>query len=317
MSTKKETKVMSAFNYIVPLCLLLFAGCSQEDLDRDSASKEIQLGIDGIATDATNTRAAIDQWSNTTVSVAYAYGEYTLFDKALTVTVANDQGKHVKTGMEYPPDDTPVSFVGYHPAKDPNELGIVGYNLSAGNQDIMLSNALSGTESYPILASDPLKFQHQLTRFTFLMKCQSGSNYPETVHGVRASNASNKLMTYLHINLNSRQLNYSFPGQVTSSISEGAVVPEFNASADALKFDLMLQPKIPITFEVITLTDIKQITIVDSNALWQQLLDYGGEAGKQYTIWLWFSGVEILADGIAITSWIDVPNTYWATETWW
>lgn len=302
--------------YILPLCLLFCTGCNQEDTDVGSQSNEILLNVDGIASSdgvKAVTRAAVDQWDNTVVSIAYAYGT-ALFDRSLSVTLSGDQDKHVKTGMEYPFDETPVSFVGYHPASPPNEQGIVGYDLSAGDRDIMLSNALSGTQSGPI--NGTMQFEHQLTRFTFIMKCKSGASYPETVHGVRASaNSSDKLMTYVHINLNNRKLNFSFPGQVTSSIPEGAVVPAYNAPDNALLFDLMLQPEVPVKFEVITLTDIKQFSI-PSNTVWDQLLSGGGQAGKQYTVRLWFSGEEILADGISITPWAGVVDAY-SAGTWW
>lgn len=305
---------MNAFKYIVPLCLWVVAGCTQENIGEDTRSKEILLGIEKLTVDATGTRAAVDKWDNTVVSIAYAFGTPALFDRSLTVTLADDQDKHIQTGMEYPTDDTPAAFVGYHPAKTPNELGIVGYDLSAGDQDVMLSNTLSGKLTDRI--SDPMKFEHQLTRFTFIMKCKEGSSYPETVHGVRASaSGTDKLMTYAHINLGSRLLNFSFPGQVTSSIHEGAVVPESNAADSDLAFDLMLQPGIPVTFEVITLTDIKTFTITD-NEVWRNLLDNGGEAGKQYKIRLWFAGEEIMAGGILITDWVNVLNAYGA-GTWW
>jgi hypothetical protein len=264
------------------------------------------------------TRAAVDEWKNTTVSIAYAFGSSAVLDRALSVNIADDTGMRIHTGMEYPSDGvTPASFVGYHPAKAPNGQGIIGYDLSSGDLDVMLSNKLEGTQAVPI--SDPMKFEHQLTRFTFIMKCRAGESYPETVHGLRAiANSATKLMTYININLNNGGMNFSFPGQITSNIPDGAVVPESTAQDDVLTFNLMLQPDVPVTFEVITLTDVKQIIIPPgTNTLWDALLADGGEAGKQYTVRLWFSGEGILAGGISVTPWSNVVTAYTGGGTWW
>jgi hypothetical protein len=314
MSIKKDRKIMRSLKYILPLCLLFATGCNQEDMGGETEPKEILLGIDGVSSGAkaVTTRAAIDKWDETVVSIAYAFGSPVLFDKALTVTIADDQVKHINTGMEYPADGNTASFVGYHPAKTPNEQGIVGYDLSAGDQDVMLSNMLSGVQSAPI--SNTMKFEHKLTRFTFIMKCLPNQSYPETVHGVRAiASTAEKLMTYINVNLNNGNLNFSFPGQVTSSIPEGAVVPQSSATDYALAFDLMLQPQVPVGFEIITLTDVKQFSASPELVT---LLGIGGEAGKQYTIRLWFSGEGIIADGISITPWTDVVTAA-SGGTWW
>jgi hypothetical protein len=355
---------MRSFKYIFLLCLSLAAGCVREDTVWEAETKEILLSIEGIAPGNTaetvagtpgktvravtgapdkavgavagapgnateaGTRAAVDEWKNTTVSIADAVESAVsaadpVFDKALTVNITdNDNGKYIHTGIAYPSDGiTPASVIGYHPAKTPNGQGIVSYDISGGDLDIMLSNKLTGTQGVPIVpATTPMKFEHQLTRFTFIMKCAPSQSYPETVHGLRATASAplvKKLMTYTSIDLNNGVVNFSVPGPVTSGFLEGAVVPQ---SGDPdLIFEIMLQPEVPVTFEVVTLTDVKQPIIPTSgtNSLWNSLLSNGGEAGKQYTVRLEFSGENILVNQITIESWDMTVVTAATGGTWW
>jgi hypothetical protein len=274
-------------------------------------TEEIRLSIDGIASGAPETRAVVDRWNDTPVSIAYeGVNGATSFSKALTVNIADEgfgSDKHINTGLVYPGGNAPVSFVGYHPAQTPNANGpgVVGYDLSAGTQDVMLSNTLTGSQLSQIAGT--MKFEHQLTRFTFLMNCKFGETYPETVHGVRAmANTSKPLMTYLYIDLNTRNLNFFLSGQVTNILPQGAVVPSYTGSS--LVFDLMIQPGVPVTFGIVTLTGVRTFTVTMPDTLWDTLLLNGGEAGKQYTIKLTFSGEEIVSQGISVTSWSSVVN---------
>ncbi len=301
---------MRTLKYIIPLCALLAAGCSQKEMAIPS-SGPIHLGIDRVGS-----RAAVDAWDNTTVGIAYAFGTPVLFNRALTVNVTDNNGEHINTGIEYPLDDRLASFVGYYPMKAPSTIGTVGYDITYADQDIMLSNVLDGQLSDQIPTNAKMVFEHKLTRFCFIMKCKPDAVYPETIHGIRAiPQTSKQLMSYVTLDLNSLKLIFSSPGEVKSSLPEGAVVPPSNASDTELAFDMMIQPGVPVKFEVLTLTGVKPVNISGS-AIWDTLVANGGEAGKKYEVRLSFSGEGIMSGGITVTPWTEVGNAY-TGGTWW
>lgn len=313
--------VMGKMKYIVVLCALLVAGCSQKEISEIPASRNIVLGVDGLAVDnSAKSRAAVDKWDNTTVGIAYVYAPATIYDRALTVNVTDDTGEHINTGMEYPLADTHVSFIGYHPAVAPSTTGDVTYNIQNGDVDVMMSNTLTGKLTGQI--TDKMVFEHQLARFVFKMKCAYGESYPEPVCGVsvsQSSYASESLKTYVMLDLNTGTPIYKIPGTVFNGSAEGQVVPqEQGTNFEPLTFDLMVQPGVPLDFKVVTLTETKTITISDpTNPLWKAINQTtGGIAGNQYTIELQFSGEGILKQNITVTPWLG-NETIKDGGVWW
>ena len=298
-------------NHIIPLCALLLAGCSSE---REIGKPSIVLGVDGLGQ---GTRAVVDGWDNTPVSVAYAFGaeDYT---KAFNATVVGTADKHVNTGMAYPAGDVPAHFVGYHPVEVPDAMGQVIYDISNGDVDLMLSNEISGTHSVPI--TDKLNFEHKLTRITFEMNCKAGSPaYPEPILGVFADNAvpTKSLMTRAKIDLNTRAVSFLIStNRVFAGGLDGKPVPP--AGSPPLVIDAMVQPDVPLKFTVLTLSGEQDITISNpTHAAWLQLINNGGEAGKRYVIKLSFSGIGILDfDGISVVDW-ETGASLGETGIWW
>lgn len=311
--------------HIIPLCALLLAGCANEkEIGSVTGDNRILLGVDGLGS-RESSRAPVDKWEDTPVSIAYVYAPATVFDRSITVSVTDDSGEHINTGMEYPIGGTAVSFIGYHPVATPSDMGDVNYDISKGDTDVMMSNKVSGTLSVPISSSDKLVFEHLLTRVTFLMICKQGESYPEPVNGISVNANSlyttDKLMTYVTLDLNSGTEIFKIPGTVFHGDAEGVQIPVDMGAGDAkpLVFDVMLQPGIPLDFRVVTLTDVKQITIDNDPAdLWKDLTEtYGGDAGKQYTVKLEFSGEGLIgAKGITVAPW-DGGSTVHSGGTWW
>jgi hypothetical protein len=276
-------------------------------------TRQIVLGVDGLSVSPNNeTRAAVDEWENTPVSVGYKFDvAQTEFDKSLTVTVEDagplateNDGQLIETGMEYPTDDSQVSFRGYYPVGTLNAIGAITYDISKGDVDVMLSNTASGSLNAPI--SDKLVFEHQLTRITFKLRCAQNKAYPEPVFGVRASAATIKpLMTAVTLELGSPMPPlFKISGDIFCGDYEGFVIPPFGP--DWYIVDMMVQPGVPLAFNIASLTGDRTITINgDANGYWAQLTSTGGLQGVQYTVQLEFSGETILAQQITATEWVE------------
>lgn len=262
-------------------------------------------------------RAAVDEWDNTLVSIAYVFAPSVWFDRALTVSVADNDGAYINTGMEYPLDYSAVSFIGYHPVAAPNAAGVVTYDISKGDVDVMMSNTVSGTLAAPI--TDKLVFEHKLTRVVFKLRCAPGQSYPEAVFGIRASSASltKSLSTAVSLDTEPVAVNFKIPGGVFRGSFDGFVIPLYGL--DPVVIDMMLQPGVPLAFNVVSLTGDRDIVVANaSDNYWHDLTTVGGEAGKQYTVNLSFSGVLILAQDISVDAWVEGNRNIGGNSgTWW
>lgn len=298
--------------------VMVLTGCTDNkelsDLQsQESKDRAIILNLNA----SDETRAAVDKWDNTPVSIGYVFAPATLFNRSLTVSVTDSiTGEHINTGMEYPLNHSPVSFIGYHPVAAPNAAGVVTYDISKGDVDVMMSNSVSGTDLAPI--TNKLVFKHKLTRVTFVLRCASGQSYPEPIFGIQVSSASTTktLSSAVTLDLEAETVNFKIPGSVFAGDLDGFVVPKDGNSPVVL--DFMLQPNIPLAFSVLSLTGGRDIIITGNLPDWDTLTKIGGDAGKKYTVVLSFSGVEILAQGITVTPWTSGnQNMGGNTVTWW
>jgi len=288
--------------------LALLGGCQRPLDDPRPDGGNIILGVSGLkpapaqAVDQTSTRAAVDAWDTTQVSVAYVFAPATIYDRSLTVSVMdNVNGQHVNTGMAYPADNSPVSFIGYYPVAAPSALGTVTYDISKGDVDVMMSNSVSGTLDAPI--TDKLDFSHRLTRITFKLNCATGQTYPEPIFGIRADpSTSTALLTAVMLDFQTETVNFRLPGSVFCGNVSGYVVPQ---SWDfPVVMDMMVQPDVPLDFSVVSLTAVRNINITsDPDGLWNTLTTVGGTEGMRYTVQLYFSGIGILAQDISAVPW--------------
>lgn len=304
---------MKIINFtVLALTAALLAGCANEELlSPPVTTHDIVLGVERLQEPkASETRTALDEWENTEVSVGYRFAaSQTEFDRSLTVTVEDsgsitgeNDGQHIETGMEYPTDNSLVSFRGYYPVAAPDAVGAITYDISKGDVDVMLSNTASGSLSAPI--SDKLVFEHQLTRITFRLRCAQNRAYPEPVFGIRASaSTATPLMTAVTLELESPlPPSFRISGNIFSGDLAGFVVPTFGADWHVI--DMMVQPDVPLEFNVASLTGDRAITInSDTSGYWAQLTSEGGKRGEQYTVQLEFSGEVILAQQITVTPW--------------
>lgn len=300
------------------VCLLGLAGCAEsDDMPRDN---RIVLSMQLPAVESAASRAPVDGWNETPVSVGYVIAPGTLFDRSLTIPVGdNAAGQHVNTGLAYPEDNSVVRFVGYHPVARPNAVGTVTYDISKGNHDVMISNSVSGSLGNTILSQGgKLVFEHMLTRVTFRLQCAPGQSYPEPIYGLHAmASGSKSLNTAVTFDLAAEELTFKITGMVFAGDIEGFVIPPFGIPPVVV--EMMLQPDVPLAFNVSSLTGDRNITnISDPDGHWAKLTTQGGERGKQYTVLLSFSGVVILAQDIAVTPWKETSGQYLGgAQTWW
>ena len=296
---------------IIPaFALLTFAlasvGCNDNKEPAMLQNRSIVLSVSGPTASAAASRAPVDGWDNTPVSVAYAFAPSVVFDRSLTVSVTDNAGEHINTGMEYPLSNSAVSFIGYHPVAAPNTIGVITYDISRGDVDVMMSNSVSGTLSNTIISQGTkLVFEHMLTRVTFRLQCAPGQYYPEPVFGMRASaSGTTPLNMMVSLSLEDEELLFKIPGVVFIGDPDGFVIPRFGTPV--LILDMMLQPDVPLAFDVVSLTGDRGISITaDPGGYWAALTTSGGERGKQYTVELAFSGEIILAQNITVSPWIS------------
>lgn len=312
------------YRVIIPAAAaLIFAlgGCTERDGESqlpNPQSREIILSMSGPPDFSTVTRAPVDSWNNTPVSIAYAFAPNTVFDRSLTVPVSDNDGQLVNTGLPYPEDNSVVTFIGYHPVAAPNAVGTVTYDLSKGNMDVMVSNSVSGSLDNKILdQGDKLVFEHILTRVTFRLQCAQGKSYPEPIYGLRASASGSKpLNMAVTFDLAVEDITFKISGVVFAGDIEGFVIPPFGASPVVV--EMMLQPGVPLSFIVASLTGDRNIAIAgDPDGYWTKLTTEGGERGKQYTVLLSFSGEIILAQDIAVIPWQAGIDNMGGAQTWW
>jgi hypothetical protein len=255
----------------------------------------VSLAVGQLAGGDVTTRAAIEAWSNTPVSLAYRTAS-TYNDYHVNVVVpANSSPQTIDTGLAYATDDTPLYIRGYHPVANMSG-GLVNFDLSKGDVDLMYSNEVSGKQSAPITA--PLLFKHRLTRLAFVLQCDVNKSYPKVVVGIRISDANTlkPILSKATLDLNSGTYTFSIPNAVigfSATNPDGFGVPP-NGSPEYI--DMMIVPNAPFVVSVIMSDNTEVIVPLDSS------LDdvTGGAEGKVYTVNLLFGGNTILAGKIDI-----------------
>jgi hypothetical protein len=302
--------------------LTALTGCIQDGgvTPPEPTDPSITLGVDlprREEKETGSTRAAVDEWDNTPVSIAYFFEPGVYYDRSLTVTVEDAGGQHIKTGMEYPSDQSIVSFRGYHPVQTPSETGTVSYDITGGDIDVMVSNPVEGKINNQI--TDKLRFEHQLTRVTFRLKCATNdTSYPEPVFGItaEASTTTKFLGTWVVLDLgSSTDPVFKSWGSVFSGDKNGFVVPAYQENPVVV--EMMVQPLVPLKFTVVSLTGFRDITVPIGNAIWNELTTVGGAKGYRYNVDLNFSGESIIAQGISMTPWADGGDLISGNQSWW
>lgn len=310
--------------YIVFLAALLFSGCISDNSELphpQSCVKSVTLPVQPLGTGG-ETRAAVDLWNGTTVSLAYRDVSENEYTKALDVVIETEADQVIDMGMEYPVDNSLFYVRGYHPAEKPQASGIVSFDISKGDVDMMWSQEVSGSQNDPIIdnAGKTLQFEHLLTRITFRMQCAPDQSYPARISAVcLEGHGSHSLRTRASLNLMTNTPLYQVPGMILAGFSSsGHPVP-----ADYepwLEIDAMIQPNIP--FDVYLLTSLDQTVRIDFTE-GAGNLDFfpvtGGAPGVRYVVNLKFSGSKILADGPTIVPWdaVNLPNQITGGNQWW
>lgn len=285
---------------------LLVAGCSkdsQADGGAVTTDARVLLSVNSLQKHG-GTRAAVDKWEDTEVGLAYRTTS-PLYTEHLTVTIETEADQVVDMGMEYPTDGTPVYVRGFHPSQAPQASGLVTYDVSKGDIDLMCSNEVSGTQTSTIISGgNKLQFKHLMTRLTFDLRCADGQTYPERIAGVLISGAvsTQKLRTYASLDLATGSVHYTIPGVVYVGHPDGYYIPASYETDIELVLDAIVQPGVPLSVTLITMSDEEKT--VAFNAL-STLTTTGGEAGKQYKIKLTFNGTSILGDVTSVTEWTD------------
>lgn len=305
--------------YAILPALLLFAACAGESDKPAPQGGPADVVLRVSALNGGATRAAIDKWNKTTISLAYHMGSTTYYAKNVNVVVKGENDQIVHMGMEYSSDASEDFFVrGYHPAAAPDAAGIVRYDISNGDVDLMCSNELSGNKNNPIIDEGKnLVFKHKLTRLTVRMSNAENQEYLEKIAAVIVTGnevAHSYLPTQAELDLQTGltgEVEFRGLGIIRAGYtSAGLIMPPHNAPVD---IDAMIAPDRPIKLYVLT-TDDSMIEISLAGTTLDFLETDGGQEGEQYVIRLMFHSVAPLGDASGIVTWETIRNN---PGDWW
>lgn len=310
--------------YILLFAAAAMAGCVSDNGECPNPRSEavaVTLPVESLGTEG-KTRAAVEQWNGTAVSLAYRGAAENEYTKTLGVVIETAADQVVDMGLEYPVDNSLFYVRGYHPVAVPQVSGVVSFDISKGDVDVMWSQEVSGSQTDPIIADDnkTLRFKHLLTRITFRMQCAQNQSYPARISAVCIEGHGNSVLrTHASLNLMTNTPLFQVPGMVLAGFSsDGHPVPADYETA--LEIDAMIQPGVP--FDVYLLTSLDESVSIDFNNGNGNLGFFataGGEAGKRYVVNLTFNGSKILADGPTIVEWdaVDLPEQVTGGNQWW
>jgi hypothetical protein len=314
---------MSTINYLsgFALLILLCSSCSgeQEPVLEENTAISLQVAPLGHqTTKASTTRAAIDEWEATPISMAYRFDPDVVYANKLDMDVPDNATPHLlDTGLDYASDRTHKVYLrGFYPQATPDEDGVVSYNLLTADTDVMMSNEVQGSLDDPFApATDPndiIKFDHLLTRLYFTFQCAAGSTYPKRVSGILIiPNTLTDPVAQIDLDLNTGTVAWRQAGMPFASFDGGLTVPP-NGAKPVPVLDVMFRPEVPFQIYVVN-TDSSQTPVTfTSNATDNgitTILANGGAAHTRYNIDLYFSGNAIIANNISIVDWITAPAT--------
>ncbi|MDR1003758.1 MAG: fimbrillin family protein [Prevotellaceae bacterium] len=309
--------------FVLPLFLCI--GCSGESPipSADAFDSNISLPIASL-NQGISTRAAIDEWNATPISVAYRFEPNLIYAGKLDVTIPDNTGVHLlDTGLDYPSTgggDDKVYLRGFYPQAVPDATtGIVEYDIKEGNVDVMLSDPVSGSKNDPLsgVAPDVMQFKHLLTRFKFTFKCQPGSNYPNRIAGVFITpKAVTAPIAGVQVDLQTGLPRFINPGAIYCTFEDGSIeVPSGGTPAAIL--DVMIRPNTSFNLGIVNDDDEMSVTTVTipaggAGSVNDIVNNTGGVQGVCYTIELLFSGAAISSGSITAHAWdggaLDITN---------
>jgi hypothetical protein len=170
----------------------LVAGCSKDGpQDGETARVPITLRVGEAPGFELSTRSPLEGWYNTSVWMAYgesasaANTSFIGFGRVLDGFVANNMTTF-RPLLFYPANGETIYLRGVYPREGITNLGANGeitgdrieYTIT-GQEDIMVSNTLSGSLDTPIPDDALLRYRHLLTRLSFTVR--STGVFPSTL----------------------------------------------------------------------------------------------------------------------------------------
>lgn len=309
---------------IFPALLLMVACSAKTELYYpEKEAVQISLPVASLSGSGASSRAAVDGWDATTVSLAYRQDPQTVYANNVNVVMQSDQDQIIHMGMQYPLDGSEFYVRGYYPAAAPDATGIVRYDISKGDVDVMSSDEVHGNQGAPIIASDANKllFKHKLARLTVKMMCAPGATYPEWISALFVTGNAGQpyLPTQAELDLSDGSVSFRAPGTIMAGYKSGGfAVPAYGTTAAVI--DAMVKPGSALGIQLLSTGDnVTDISLAGSTLAFLET-NVGGEAGKQYIINLSFSSTTILIDRIEIVDWGvggTMPNPPTGGDQWW
>jgi hypothetical protein len=299
--------------YFIPLltagifALLCLGSCTAADeADGFSGSHSVRLQVapptDGSNYTTSGTRAAVEQWNNTTVALAYHTGDASPYAQKVDLVIPAGSGTgsiSLETGLDYPSGTTPFYLRGYYPATTaPDAIGHVTYDLSAGDIDLMASQEMKGTRDAAKMVDtdggEVMKFRHLLTRVTFDLMAIEGQTITKKVAGIRIvpkAGSESLGMKYAVLDLSqsisATNPNFLTAGNIEHRSAAGYDIPAYDTSRGKQRIDLMFRPEVPFDVYVIYVKDGSDVAVkADFSASTEltTLCSGGGAAGTRYLI---------------------------------
>lgn len=278
------------------LAMAAMVSCSSENdpIDdvtggkQDKVEIKLNAGVVGV-----ETKAPVVSWSNTEVGFANKTGDAGSYATSPwlatiasdgTVSFVNSEG--VAESHYYEADGSTTSLIGYFP-RGTNNNGVVTYALT-GEEDIMVSQELSGTKNSQISTETKFKFEHLLSQLKFIVK--SGDNFGEGVSVTKIVLNGTKTSATLNLTGDSHAL--TFNGEAAALNVYNDATGKTIANSTEAFVTKMVQPGITgMTLDITAGgTEYKDIPISIENEA------KAPDASTAYDITLTFSKKEVAAE---------------------
>jgi hypothetical protein len=293
----KKNLFMKQLHHIL-LPLLLLAGCNNDttlDTAMDATATPVVVRVSPLSPyNEPATRAPIEGWNNVRVLIAYGESSGGVFSSYTEVKNGLVHGitSSFIPPLFYPSGNKYIHMRGFFP-----EAGIVaGMNLATGEldpgqkitykitgqEDIMISTTVSGSEVYPIASTTEMNYRHLLTQIRFTLINDGTFPISKRVKQIRIENV--RTDAELDLLAVTDHLTFSGPPTQTLNAYTGDFTIPVNTPSPTMG-RVMIQPGASFRVKVIFSDNTQKDVLYESPTV----MDTGGTAGTAHSIYVKFS----------------------------
>lgn len=294
------------------IALSIATGCNRE-ADKDAKDRiSVVINVTPLAAMSlteTDTKAPVTEWSNTSVNMALGQTQgmspsnYTVVLSA----IVHNNVTSFSPKLFYPTNGEYIHLRGYHPRPVATTItdNKVKYTIT-GQEDIMVSNVVSGSASNPIAGQGEagvVTYEHLLTQLNFILK--NDGTFPSSVKVtvIRIKNLSLRAT----LDLTDGTLTFDSPStDILTAYSNPAGLEVLTTSSAPLGH-IMIQPgafgagestAIEIEFSTGDKVTVSGLITEESGHEGEVV---GSKAGSAYMVVLTFKGMEVTSSMVPVT----------------